>query len=43
MLDRDTPPAETIVLRYPTRAYQTDNASKLDPHATTAPNPWKGL
>ena len=36
ILDRDTPPAEHIVLRYPERAYQTDNAWRTDPHITTA-------
>ena len=34
ILDRDTPSAEKIVLRSPTRAYQTDNASRTDPHVT---------
>src|SRR6056297_3315038 len=43
MLDRDTPPAENSVLRYATRAYQTDNASRTDPHATTAPNPARAV
>jgi hypothetical protein len=38
-LDRDTPPAETIMLRYPARAYQTANASRTDPHATNVSIP----